>query len=95
MVLDSESLIGAMYNQRDNVLQMLKVDDEHPKPVIFSYPTKIECLSFYYEDYLIVGSKDQAIKVLKYTDLKQSDKKYRKGKLVNEGSKKNSMIEED
>ena len=62
----------AFYNQKDDLLQIVDVEDVLLGKVheqCYQYNSRIEALSFYLEDNLIIGSKDQTVKVLKIKDL--------------------------
>ncbi len=69
----------AVYSQRDDALIVLSLDkftdaryEINKQSVwvkVYEMSSKIDALCFYLEEFLVVGTKDQSIKVIEYGEL--------------------------
>jgi hypothetical protein len=82
----------AIYGQRDDaiiVVHLNKLTEEkyeisksNEYAQLYWINTKIDSLMFYLEEYLIAATKDQTIKVIKYTQLSELKKQHKKGASI-------------
>ena len=73
LIVSYNTYILASFNHRDDSIQFIQF---HPDSILTAYAigyhTKIECISFYQNGYIIIASKDQSIKVVLIQDLYES-----------------------
>lgn len=87
--LDYNKPNAAAYSIRDDTLMIIDLSSSGIQ--CYSLDYKIECLSFFRGEYLAIGSKDQAIRVVEWRSLPTKIKK--KGK--EEEHEKKEKIEEE
>lgn len=82
MVLDYHSNQAIFYNGKDDLLAYIDFTTNEPKVLCLETGNKVESLAFYFSQHIVVGFKDQSIKVLRLTDMEyvkeQPQKKVKK-----------------
>lgn len=82
VVLDYHSSQAIFYNGKDDLLAYIDFGSNPPKVLCLQAGNKVESLSFYFSQHIVVGFKDQSIKVLKWSEMQyvkdQPNKKVKK-----------------